>query len=133
MDYPSQYRYTTEHEWVAAEGNKARIGITDFAQQQLGDIVFVELPTVGAELTAGQAFGTIESVKAVSEVFSPVNGKVTAVNGELAASPEKVNQDPHTAAWLVEATLSDPAQLAKLMDKAAYEKFLAAQEPAESH
>lgn len=128
MAYPSDYRYTTEHEWVAPKGKTARIGISDFAQNQLGDIVFVELPAVGAELVKGQAFGTVESVKAVSEIFAPVSGKVTAVNTDLANSPELLNRDPHGAAWLVEAELSDASQAAQLMDGAAYEKFVSEQE-----
>jgi glycine cleavage system H protein len=125
MGYPNDYRYTTEHEWVAPRGKTAKIGITDFAQKQLGDIVFVELPPLGAELVAGQAFGTVESVKAVSEVFAPVSGKVVAVNSDLAKSPELINQDPHGGAWMVEAELSDPSQANRLMDTAAYEKFTA--------
>jgi len=128
MAYPNDYRYTSEHEWVAPQGGQARIGITDFAQKQLGDIVFVELPAVGAELVAGQAFGTVESVKAVSEVFAPVSGKVTAVNAALAQSPELINTDPHGNAWMVAVELSDPAQAGKLMDRAAYEKFVAEEE-----
>lgn len=125
MAYPSNLRYTSEHEWIALDGRQARIGITDFAQHQLGDIVFVELPQVGAELVAGQAFGTVESVKAVSEIFSPVSGKVTAINEALAKSPELLNQDPHGAAWLIAAEVADPAPVAKLMDAAAYDKFTA--------
>lgn len=128
MAYPQTYRYTTEHEWVAPDGGAAKIGITDFAQHQLGDIVFVELPPVGADLVAGQSFGTVESVKAVSEVFAPVSGKVTAVNEALVKTPELINSDPHGAAWMVTITLSDPAQAGKLMDGAAYEKFVAEQE-----
>jgi len=128
MAYPGDYRYTPEHEWVAPKGATARIGISDFAQHQLGDIVFVELPAVGAELIKGQAFGTVESVKAVSEIFAPVSGKVTAINAELVKSPELLNRDPHGAAWLIEAELSQPAQAAELMDAAAYEKFLSDQE-----
>ncbi|MGH9475788.1 MAG: glycine cleavage system protein GcvH [Terriglobales bacterium] len=125
MAYPSNYRYTKEHEWVASSGKTAKIGISDFAQHQLGDIVFVELPAVGAELKAGESLGTVESVKAVSEVFAPVGGKVVAVNEKLAKTPELVNQDPHGAAWMVEVELSDPGQASKLMDAAAYEKFVA--------
>ncbi|MGH9519784.1 MAG: glycine cleavage system protein GcvH [Terriglobales bacterium] len=128
MAYPKDFRYSREHEWLALQGDAAKIGITDFAQHQLGDIVFVELPAVGAELVAGQAFGTVESVKAVSEVFSPISGKVTAINEALAKSPEKLNQDPHGAAWLIQASVSDPGPAAKLMDAAAYEKFVAEEE-----
>lgn len=133
MAYPNNFRYTTEHEWVATQSGSsktARIGITDFAQHQLGDIVFVELPAVGTELVAGQAFGTVESVKAVSEVFAPVSGRVTAINADLVKSPELLNSDPHGAAWMVETELSDPAQATKLMDSAAYESFVAEQDAA---
>lgn len=130
MEYPSNYRYTSEHEWVAPAGATAKVGISDFAQQQLGDIVFVELPALGSQLTAGQSLGTVESVKAVSEVFAPVSGKVKAINEALVKSPELLNQDPHGAAWMVEVELSDPSQLAKLMDAAAYTQFVA---EAESH
>ncbi len=129
MSYPSDYRYTTEHEWVAPKGKTARIGITDFAQHQLGDIVFVELPPVGTPLVAGQAFGTVESVKAVSEVFSPVSGKIVAINEALVKSPELINQDPHGTAWMVEAEL-DGEVPAKLMDTKAYEQFVAEAEAA---
>lgn len=125
MAYPSDFRYTTEHEWVAPQGATAKIGITDFAQKQLGDIVFVELPAVGSELVAGQAFGTVESVKAVSEIFAPVSGQVTAVNDALVKTPELLNTDPHGAAWMVTIRPSDPAQAAKLMDSSAYDKFTA--------
>jgi glycine cleavage system H protein len=129
MAYPSDYRYTTEHEWVAPQGKTVRIGITDFAQHQLGDIVFVELPPAGTELVAGQAFGTVESVKAVSEVFAPVSGKVTKINEALVKSPELLNQDPHGAAWMVEAEMSGELP-AKLMDTKAYEQFVAEAEAA---
>lgn len=125
MAYPSNYRYTKEHEWVAPDGRTAKVGISDFAQNQLGDIVFVELPAVGAELKAGDALGTVESVKAVSEVYAPVAGKVKAINEELAKKPELINQDPHGAAWMVELELSDPADANQLMDAPAYEKFVA--------
>lgn len=125
MAYPSNYRYTKEHEWVASNGTTAKVGISDFAQNQLGDIVFVELPAVGAELKAGDALGTVESVKAVSEVYAPVGGKVKTVNDALAKKPELINQDPHGAAWMVELELTDPAEANKLMDAPAYEKFVA--------
>lgn len=128
MAYPSDYRFTSEHEWVALSGRAATLGISDFAQKQLGDIVFVELPAVGTELVAGQAFGTVESVKAVSEVFAPISGKVTAINESLATSPELLNSDPHGAGWLIKAEVSDPGQAGKLMDSAAYEKFVAEEE-----
>ena len=107
MAYPADYKYTKEHEWLKVEGNTGTIGITDHAQESLGDIVFVELPKVGTELTAGKTFGTVESVKAVSDLFAPVSGTVTAVNEALNASPEQVNKDAHEA-WMVKVTLKDP-------------------------
>ncbi|MGH9488694.1 MAG: glycine cleavage system protein GcvH [Terriglobales bacterium] len=125
MPYPNNFRYTKDHEWVAASGKTAKVGISDFAQHQLGDIVFVELPAIGAELKAGDALGTVESVKAVSEVYAPLSGKVKAINDGLVKSPELINQDPHGAAWMVELELSDPAEASKLMDAPAYEKFVA--------
>jgi glycine cleavage system H protein len=124
MAYPTEYKYTKEHEWLAVEGATGTIGITDHAQNSLGDIVFVELPKVGAELAAGKSFGTVESVKAVSDLFAPVSGTVTATNGDLATSPEKVNSDPH-GAWMVKITLSNPAELDALLSVADYEKFIA--------
>ena len=124
MAYPASYRFTKDHEWVAMEGAEGTIGITDFAQQQLGDVVFVELPAPGAALRAGEAFGTVESVKAVSEIFAPVSGTVTAINTQLATQPELINQDPHRAAWLVKVTVSDPGAVAQLMDAAQYEQFV---------
>lgn len=131
MSYPADYRYTTQHEWISAPaGGDATLGITDYAQQQLGDLVFVELPKVGDRLTAGQSLGTVESVKAVSEVYAPASGTVTAVNEELAKAPELINQDAHGKGWLIKARLSAPTELDKLMDRAAYEHFLAESEPA---
>jgi glycine cleavage system H protein len=124
MAYPKDYKYTQEHEWVKAEGSTGTIGITDHAQSSLGDIVFVELPKVGAEIKKGQSFGTVESVKAVSDLFAPVSGKVTAINEALATSPEKVNTDAH-AAWMVKVEMSDPSELEKLMSAEDYEKFAA--------
>jgi len=123
--YPANYRYTNDHEWIHVEGATGIIGITDYAQQQLGDVVFVELPKVGARLKAGESFGTIESVKAVSELLSPASGEVTEVNAALANAPEKVNKDPHSSAWLVKIRLTDPAQGSGLMDAASYEKYVA--------
>ena len=107
MAYPADYKYTKEHEWLKVEGNTGTIGITDHAQESLGDIVFVELPKVGSEITAGKTFGTVESVKAVSDLFAPVSGTVTAVNEALNTSPEQVNKDAH-GAWMVKVTLKDP-------------------------
>jgi glycine cleavage system H protein len=118
--YPTTLKYTNDHEWVKVDGGEGTVGITDFAQQQLGDVVYVELPEVGATLTKGQAFGTIESVKAVSELFAPLSGTVTAVNSELKDRPDSVNSAPHDA-WMIKLTLSDPAEAGSLLDAAAYE------------
>lgn len=123
--YPAGYRYTKEHEWVSVEGAAGTIGITDYAQAELGDVVFVELPKVGTQLKAGQSLGTVESVKAVSEIFSPVSGEVTETNAALSDSPEKINSDPHGAAWLVKIRLADPKEVSSLMDSAAYESYIA--------
>ena len=124
MAYPTQYRYTKEHEWIDVNGDIATIGITDYAQHELGDVVFVELPAVGATLTTGKNFGSIESVKAVSEIFAPANGQVTESNATLQSKPETVNTDPHGAAWLVKVKLSNPTEISSLMDAAAYEAFI---------
>src|ERR1700690_4050644 len=105
--YPNDYRYTKEHEWIKLDGAIGTVGITDYAQHELGDVVFVELPKVGAILKAGQSLGSVESVKAVSEIYCPVSGEVTAVNSILADTPEKLNQDPHGAAWLVKLRLAN--------------------------
>lgn len=117
--YPADLKYTRDHEWVRVDGDHADVGITDYAQAQLGDVVYVDLPTVGRTLTQGEVFGTIESVKAVSELFSPVAGEVTAVNDAATASPESVNSDPHTT-WLVRVQITDPADIDALLDAAAY-------------
>ena len=119
MTYPADRKYTKEHEWITAEGT---IGITHYAQESLGDIVFVDLPKVGTEITLGKTFGTVESVKAVSDLYAPASGTVTEVNGELATSPEKVNKDSH-GSWMVKLKLKDPAELNGLMAAADYEKF----------
>ena len=124
MSYPADFKYTKEHEWIKVEGNTGTIGITDHAQNSLGDIVFVELPKVGAELSAGSSFGTVESVKAVSDLFAPVSGTVTEINNDLATSPEKVNSDAH-AAWMVKINLKNPAEVSALMSAADYDKFVA--------
>jgi glycine cleavage system H protein len=124
MAYPPEYKYTKEHEWLAVDGTTGTIGITDHAQNSLGDIVFVELPKVGAQLEAGKTFGTVESVKAVSDLYAPVTGTVTAINEALATAPEKVNSEPHTA-WMVKVTLANPAEAAALLTAADYEKFVA--------
>jgi glycine cleavage system H protein len=120
MPYPTDRKYTKEHEWISADG---KIGITTHAQDSLGDIVFVELPKVGTELTSGKTFGTVESVKAVSDLYAPASGTVTEVNGELATAPEKVNKDAH-AAWMIKIALKDPADLNGLLSAADYEKFV---------
>src|SRR5580700_7586208 len=124
MAYPADRKYTKEHEWIQVNGTTGTIGITDYAQQSLGDIVFVETPKVGAELTAGKTFGTVESVKAVSDLYSPATGTVTEVNAELATAPEKVNKDAHNA-WMIKVTLKDPKELDSLLSAADYEKFVA--------
>jgi glycine cleavage system H protein len=124
MAYPADLKYTKEHEWIRIEGETGTVGITDFAQQQLGDVVFVELPDVGATITAGQVFGTIESVKAVSELFAPVTGEVLATNGDLKDRPDHVNSKPHDT-WMVKVKLANPADAAALMDAAAYEALIA--------
>lgn len=129
--YPREYRYTKEHEWIKAEGGTGTIGITDYAQQELGDVVFVELPKVGAQIKAGQSFGTVESVKAVSEIFSPVTGEILETNSALVNAPEKINQDPHGSAWLVRMRLADSKELVGLMDAPAYEAYIA--EKAKEH
>jgi len=122
MAYPADFKYTKEHEWLKVDGNTGTIGITDHAQNSRGDIVFVELPKVGTEITAGQTFGSVESVKAVSDLYAPVSGKVTEVNEALNTSPENVNKDAH-AAWMIKITLKDPSEVGKLLSAADYEKF----------
>ncbi len=125
MAYPSQYRYTAEHEWIHLQGDIATIGITDYAQHELGDVVFVELPKPGAKVEAGKSFGTVESVKAVSEIYAPVPGEVIETNSSLNDTPEKLNQDPHGAAWLIKVRVSNPAAVNSLMDAAGYQAFIA--------
>ncbi len=122
--YPSDYRYTKEHEWIQVSGDTGTIGITDYAQHELGDVVFVEMPAVGAKITAGKVFGTVESVKAVSDIYAPVSGEVTEGNAALSATPEILNSDPHGAGWLVKIKLADPAEVSGLMDGAAYQAFI---------
>ena len=123
MAYPSDAKYTKEHEWIKADGNTATIGITSYAQESLGDIVFVELHKVGAEITSGKTFGTVESVKAVSDLYAPASGTVTEVNAELATSPEKINQDAHSA-WMVKISLKNPGELDSLLSATDYDKFV---------
>jgi glycine cleavage system H protein len=125
MAYPKNYRYTKEHEWIEVKGDVATIGITDHAQHELGDVVFVELPKAGAKIEAGKSFGTVESVKAVSEIYAPAAGEVLEANAELQNTPEKINSDPHGAAWLIKVRLSNPAAIGSLMDAAAYEAYIA--------
>ena len=123
MAYPDDRKYTEDHEWIRLSGDTAEIGITDFAQEQLGDVVFMELPEVGSRLTAGDAFGSIESVKAVSELFAPVAGEVVEVNDALKDHPETVNADPH-ASWMIKVRVSDADAVAGLLDSAQYQGLL---------
>jgi glycine cleavage system H protein len=123
MAYPAAYRYTREHEWINVDGNQATIGITDYAQNSLGDIVFVELPKVGEEITAGKTFGSVESVKAVSDLYAPASGKVVAINADLANAPEKINSDAHDT-WMVRIQLANAAEVNKLLSADDYEKFV---------
>ena len=124
MAYPANYRYTREHEWIELTGSIGAIGITDYAQKSLGDIVYVDSPKVGDAVTAGATFGSVESVKAVSDLYSPVTGTVTAVNDELRTAPDKINEKPHEA-WIIKVEIADPAQVNALLDAAAYEAFIA--------
>jgi glycine cleavage system H protein len=125
MAYPTDRRYTKDHEWIAAAGDTATIGITDYAQHELGDVVFVELPKPGTKIEAGKSFGTVESVKAVSEIYAPTAGEVLEANAGLHDTPEQINTDPHGAAWLIKVHLANPADVNNLMDAAAYEAFIA--------
>ncbi len=122
--YPSDYLYSKDHEWVKIAGDTAVIGITDFAQKQLGDVVYIELPAVGAELGVHQTIGVVESVKAVSDVYSPISGKVAEVNASLNDAPETLNQDPHGKGWIVKLTVKDKSELDNLLSASEYEKFL---------
>jgi len=123
MAYPTNYRYTREHEWIAVEGNIGTVGITDYAQNSLGDIVYVDAPKVGDSVTANATFGSVESVKAVSDLYSPVSGTVTEFNEVLKNEPDKINAAPHET-WIIKVELSEPSQVAGLLDAAAYEKFV---------
>ena len=125
MGYPANYRYTKDHEWIEVKGGVATVGITDYAQHELGDVVFVELPKPGAKVEKGKSFGTVESVKAVSEIYAPASGEVVEANGELTNKPETINTDPHGAAWLIKVKLSNAADAQGLMDAAAYEAYIA--------
>lgn len=125
MAYPTDLKYTKDHEWMRISGDQAEVGITDYAQEQLGDVVFVELPSVGRKVTAGESFGSIESVKAVSELFAPAAGEIIEVNPYLKDHPEAVNAKPHET-WMVKIRLSDPAGSGSLLDSAAYERMVSA-------
>ncbi|MBP1651307.1 MAG: gcvH [Bacteroidetes bacterium] len=124
MNFPSNLRYTKDHEWVLLEGNTATIGITEFAQRELGDIVFVDIPTVGKSLGAEEVFGTVEAVKTVSDLFLPVKGTVNEINSELDSSPELVNSDPYGEGWMIKMTVSNPADVDGLLDAAAYQALV---------
>jgi glycine cleavage system H protein len=124
--YPENYRYTKEHEWVLVEGGEGTVGITHHAQSELGDIVYVDLPKVGAKFAQGASFGSVESVKAVSDVYAPVSGEVIAVNDSLINAPEKLNEDPHGAAWLVKFKLTSPEEIESLLTSAGYQEYLGA-------
>ena len=123
MSYPADLKYTKEHEWIKVDGSNATIGITDYAQESLGDIVFVDLPKPGSEITAGKTFGTVESVKAVSDLYAPASGTVNEVNGELATAPEKINKEANST-WMVKLTLKNPDELKNLLSAADYERFV---------
>lgn len=124
MKVPQHLRYSSDHEWVAVEGNRARVGITDYAQDALGDVVFVQLPAVGAKVTAGESFGEVESTKSVSDIYAPVSGEVVAVNQAVADSPEVLNTDPYGDGWLCEIEMTDPGQAEALLDPAAYHALI---------
>jgi glycine cleavage system H protein len=124
MSYPGEYRYSKDHEWVRVDGNRARIGITDHAQRELGDIVFVELPSVGADVSRGDTLGAVESVKAVGDVLAPLSGKVIEVNEALESAPETINSSPHEEGWILVLELADASQVDALLDAAGYERFL---------
>lgn len=123
MDYPEELRYTKEHEWIATEGGLARVGITDFAQDALGDVVYVDIPEEGTEVRAGEAFGEVESTKSVSDIFSPVSGRVVERNLSLEDQPEQVNEDPYGEGWMVVVEMTDTSELDELLDAQAYRAF----------
>ena len=123
MSYPGSYKYTKDHEWVDVSGDRGKVGITDYAQQQLGDVVYIELPEVGTTLKQGQSFGTIESVKAVSDLYAPVTGEVVEVNGALKDKPEAVNADPH-ASWMIVVKLTNPGEAGALLDATQYQELV---------
>ena len=123
MGYPTDFKYTKEHEWIKADGSTATIGITSYAQESLGDIVFVDLPKPGTEITAGKTFGSVESVKAVSDLYAPASGTVTEVNADLGTHPEKINSDAH-GSWMLKVSLKNPGELNSLLSASDYEKFV---------
>ena len=125
--YPQDLRYSKDHEWIRVQGDRGTIGITDYAQKQLGDVVYVELPAVGRQLKAGETFGSVESVKAVSELFSPVSGEVLEANPALSGKPEMINKDPHGEAWMIVVRLANAAEPAALLDAAQYEAHIASE------
>jgi glycine cleavage system H protein len=125
--YPEEFRYTKEHEWVRAEGDTATVGITDHAQKELGDIVYVDLPKMGAKVEQGKSLGSVESVKAVSDIYAPVSGEVIEANQILATTPEKLNEDPHGAAWLVKIKMSSPEELKQLLTAQDYQSYVGAE------
>ncbi len=127
MSYPESYKYTKEHEWVKVEGDGGTVGITDHAQHELGDIVFVDLPKAGSKVTKGQTFGSVESVKAVSDIYSPASGEVMEANELLAQSPEKLNEDPHESAWLIRIKFDDPSEINGLLSAGDYQKYIGAE------
>jgi glycine cleavage system H protein len=124
MNFPANLRYTKDHEWISLDGNIATIGITDYAQRELGDIVYVEVDSIGKSLEAGAVFGTVEAVKTVSDLFLPVSGMITELNPDLAGAPESVNNDPYGAGWMVKMTVNNPADVETLLDAAAYEAMV---------
>lgn len=126
MQFPASLKYTKDHEWVRLEGNTATIGITDFAQSELGDIVYVDIETIGQDLAAESVFGTVEAVKTVSDLFLPLSGQITEKNPKLDSQPELVNQDPYGEGWMVKMTVADPSEFERLMDSAAYEQLVGA-------
>jgi glycine cleavage system H protein len=125
--YPENFRYTKEHEWVSVEGDTGTVGITDHAQSELGDIVYVDLPKAGSSIEQGKSLGSVESVKAVSDIYSPVSGEILEINQALADHPESLNTDPHGAAWLVKIKLSDPSQVQNLMSSSDYQSYVGAE------
>jgi glycine cleavage system H protein len=124
MNFPENLKYTKDHEWVLVEGDTATVGITEFAQRELGDIVYVEIETVGQTMTAAEVFGSVEAVKTVSDLYLPVSGTITEVNADLGATPEAVNQDPYGKGWMIKMTLTNPADVEELMDAKAYEALV---------